>query len=74
MSMAIMAEKKKRKPGRPKGTGPARETVISLKGTEAWKTWLDGFADHCRLGIADTIEQSLIVYAKERGYQTPPKR
>jgi hypothetical protein len=75
MSMvATMTEKKRRKPGRPKGTGPVRETVISLKGTPEWKEWLDGFAEHCRLGIADTIEQSLIVYAKEREYGTPPKR
>ena len=75
MSMvAIMPEKKPRKPGRPKGGAPARATVISLKGTPEWKEWLDGFADHCRLGAADTIEQALIVYAKEREYPPPPNR
>ena len=69
-----MEELKRRKPGRPKGPGPVRETVVALKGSPEWKTWLDGFSVHCRLGLADTIEQSLVYYAKEREYQRPPKR
>jgi len=64
----------RRRPGRPRRAGPARETVVALKGSQEWKAWLDGFADHCRLGLADTIEQSLLSYAKEREYGGPPKR
>jgi len=69
-----MAEPERRGPGRPRRTGPARETVVALKGSPEWKSWLDGFAGHCRLGLADTIEQSLLVYAKERDFRRPPKR
>jgi hypothetical protein len=69
-----MAEPKRRKPGRPKRAGPPRETVLALKGSAEWKIWLDGFADHCRLGLADTVEQSLLAYAKERDFRGPPKR
>jgi hypothetical protein len=69
-----MKEPERRRPGRPKRAGPARETVVALKGTTEWKAWLDGFSGHCRLGLADTIEQSLLCYAKERDFQTPPKR
>jgi len=69
-----MAALERRKPGRPKRKGPAPETVVALKGTRAWKTWLDGFACHCRLGLADTIEQALLCYAKERMYDPPPER
>jgi hypothetical protein len=47
---------------------------VALKGTPQWKAWLDGFAGHCRLGLADTIEQSLDCYARERTYPRPPKR
>ena len=69
-----MEEPKPRRPGRPRRVGPARETVVALKGLADWKTWLDGFAGHCRLGLADTIEQSLDYYAQERRYPRPPKR
>jgi hypothetical protein len=69
-----MVEPKRRKPGRPKGPSPVRETVVALKGSKEWKTWLDGFSYHCRLGIAVTIEQSLVYYAKRREYRRPPKR
>ena len=69
-----MIEPKRRKPGRPKGLGPVRETVVALKGSPEWKEWLDCFSGHCRLGLADTIEQSLIYYAQERGFRGPPKR
>ena len=65
---------KRRKPGRPKGAGPLRETVVALRGSPEWKSWLDEFSGHCRLGLSDTIEQALIVYARERGYRRPPKR
>lgn len=69
-----MVTPKKRGRGRPKGKGPVRETVVALKGAPAWKGWLDEFAAHCRLGLADTIEQSLLSYARERGFREPPKR
>jgi hypothetical protein len=69
-----MVEPKRGVPGRPKRSGPIRETVVALKGSKGWKAWLDGFASHCRLGLADTIEQSLIAYSEERDYERPPKR
>jgi hypothetical protein len=69
-----MVEPKRGNPGRPKRSGPIRETVVAMKGSAEWKAWLDGFAGHCRLGLADTIEQSLLCYAKERDYGVPPKR
>ena len=69
-----MAEPNRRRPGRPRRVGPPRETVVALKGSPEWKAWLDGFAGHCRLGISDTIEQSLLCYARERGFEQPPKR
>lgn len=62
------------KRGRPKGDQPARMTVLAVKGTADWKKWLDEFAAHCRLGLGDTIEQSLLLYAHDRGFNPPPKR
>jgi hypothetical protein len=69
-----MVEPKRKMPGRPKGPRPVRETVVALKGSPEWKAWLDRFAYHCRLGLADTIEQSLVYYSKDREFRGPPKR
>jgi hypothetical protein len=69
-----MVKPKREEPGPPRRSGPIRETVVALKGSTEWKEWLDGFSIHCRLGLADTMEQSLLYYAEERGYKAPPKR
>ncbi len=69
-----MVKPKRKSSGRPKGAEPVRGTVVALKGSLEWKAWLDSFSGHCRLGLADTIEQSLVYYALERGYRGPPKR
>lgn len=68
-----MPPPKKRKPGRPKA-GLRRETVLGLKGTPEWKTWLEEFAGHCRLSMADTIDQALAEHAEGKGFRPPPKR
>jgi hypothetical protein len=60
--------------GRPKGSGPPRGNVLALKGSPEWKAWLDAFADHCRLKLADTVDQALAAYAEHRGFRPPPKR
>jgi hypothetical protein len=72
--VGMMEKPRRRRPGRPKLAEPRRETVVAIKGSTEWKSWLDGFSSHCRLGLSDTIEQSLVYYAVERGYQEPPKR
>ena len=69
-----MTERSRKQPGRPKRVGPPRETVVALKGSPEWKTWLDEFAAHCRLGLAVTIDQSVDYYAQDRGFGRPPKR
>ena len=72
--VGMMAKPERRRPGRPRRAVPRRETVVAIKGSTEWKSWLDGFSYHCRLGLADTIEQSLVYYAKVREYGQPPKR
>lgn len=69
-----MVKIERRKAGRPKSGGPVRATVVALKGSPAWKAWLDDFSGYCRLGLANTIEQSLIYYAWVRQFRGPPKR
>jgi hypothetical protein len=72
--VGMMAKPERTRPGRPKRPAPMRGTVVAIKGSTEWKSWLDDFSSHCRLGLSDTIEQSLVYYAVERGYPEPPKR
>jgi hypothetical protein len=64
---------KKKGPGRPKGP-IRRETVLGLKGTPEWKTWLEEYAEFCRLSMVDTIDQDLAEGAKRKGFRSPPMR
>ena len=73
MSATAIMAKKRRGPGRPKGE-TRRETIIALKGVPEYKAWLYEFAEFCGLSQADTVGQALMVYAKERGFRTPPNR
>jgi hypothetical protein len=68
-----MARPKKRAPGRPR-VAVKRESMLNLKGVPDYKAWLDDFAGHCDLSIADTIGQALAYYAEHRGFRPPPKR
>ncbi len=63
--VGMMAKPEQRRVGRPRRAAPRRETVIAIKGSAEWKSWLDGFSSHCRLGLSDTIEQSLVFYAED---------
>jgi hypothetical protein len=46
MGSAMMAKKKAARPAAPSD----RKTIaVTIKGSRAWKDWIDGLADHCRL-------------------------
>jgi hypothetical protein len=71
--MVAMA-KPKPKPGRPKG--PAQKPqVISMRGNLEWRAWLNELADHAHMPASTLIDQALIRFAREAGFQKPmPKR
>ena len=73
MESAVLMPPKKRAKGRPK-SDVKRGTVIALKGTPEFGTWLSAFAEHCNLSQAETMGQSLVAYAEIRGFRSPPKR
>lgn len=62
------------KGGRPRAESPKRQ-VVSLRGSEAWRDWLNGLADHCRIPATTLVDVALAKYAKDMGYGVdPPKR
>lgn len=56
-------------------TADSRHIVISLKGTEAFRDWVNELADHERITSVAVIERALVEYAANHGFKKPaPKR
>lgn len=76
----MMATKKtpssKQSPPASAGQGlPLRQkNVLSLKGTERWKEWLDGLAAKKGMPVTVLVDHSLRELAKREGYPDPPER
>jgi hypothetical protein len=72
--MIAMARPKRGKAGRPKVANPKRQ-ILSIKGSEEWRDWLRGLADHVHMPATTLIDQALIKFARGVGYDEPmPKR
>ena len=59
--------KKKTVPAKPAEPGP-RRTVLTIKGTDAWREWLEGLGKHLRTPTSTIVDHALVRYAKEVGY------
>ncbi|MDR3618236.1 MAG: hypothetical protein P4L85_02725 [Paludisphaera borealis] len=57
-----------------KPPGGRKAIAVVIKGGSDWKTWLEGLADHCRTDVAKVIDQALIKYAKDEGYDAEAPR
>jgi hypothetical protein len=51
-----------------------QKNLLTIRGTEAWKRWLDGFAEKRRMPVTVLIDQALAEAAKAAGYPEPPPR
>jgi uncharacterized protein (DUF1778 family) len=52
-----------------------RSVAVTLKGSEEWKDWLEGAAEHCRTTVSAFLDLAAAEYAKVRGYKKEaPKR
>jgi hypothetical protein len=69
-----MAKKKTPEPAPPPGPGP-RRTVLTIKGTEEWRVWLERFGKHLRTPTSTIVDHALVRYAKEMGFaEEAPER
>lgn len=69
-----LAKPKKNLGGRPKVPQP-RVPITSFRGSPEFAAWFEGLCEFARLSSTSTIEHSLILYAREKGYTRPaPKR
>ena len=53
---------------------PRQKNVLALRGTDEWKTWLDGFASRKGMPVTVLVDHALRELAKRDGYQDPPTR
>jgi len=53
---------------------PPLPTVVSIKGTAAWRDWVQLLAEDARTDAAKLIDSLLAEHAKKRGLPAPPKR
>lgn len=68
MSTGTMAKKRVVKKAPAPEPGP-RRTVLTIKGTEEWREWLEGLSKHLRTPTSTIVDHALVRYAKEMGYQ-----
>jgi hypothetical protein len=52
----------------------AQPNAITIRGSAAWKEWLDQFAAKCRLKPTQLIDTLLAEKASEMGFTEPPPR
>jgi hypothetical protein len=55
------------KPAKGKSLPPA--IAVTLRGSEAWKAWIERGAKFCRTDVAKLIDASVIDYLKGRGFE-----
>lgn len=63
--------------GRPKKDVDAagrQKNLLTIRGTDAWKIWLDGLAAKKRVPVTVLIDQALTDMAKAIDYPEPPPR
>lgn len=63
----------KQKPNQ-KPKAEARITAVALKGTIAWRDWLNELATEARMPAPVLIDVLLADYAKAKGFRPPPER
>jgi hypothetical protein len=71
-----MAEVAADKPrvGRPPSGRPRLPIVLTIKGNDAWKRWVEEYAEAKGTTPADLIEQALASMARRDKHPAPPSR
>lgn len=80
MSMLIegpsLAKKKvaPKRMGRPPSPEGPKKHILGIRGSEAYKDWLLRFANQERSDMVDLVDDALEAYARQQGFEAPPKR
>ena len=70
-----MAKKRATKAKSPEPEPGPRRTVLTIKGTDEWRRWLEELSDFLRTPTSTIVDHALVRYAKEMGFtKEAPKR
>ncbi|WP_422930866.1 hypothetical protein [Singulisphaera sp. PoT] len=69
-----MAKKRNDASPEPPQASKPRETIMSLKGTPEWSTWLAELATKFRTTKVGIIDRALAEFAERNNFQEPPER
>jgi hypothetical protein len=73
--MKVAKNKAKSPKGRTTKDREQRSLALQVRGTEAWKAWVEGGAAFCRTDVAKLVDAALIEYLQAKGYkEVPPER
>jgi hypothetical protein len=71
----------KKKPDERRTTNPdvsrvERVAMVTIRGTEDWRSWLSRLAEYDRsTSISEMMDRALVAYARQIGFkEMPPKR
>ncbi len=64
----------KKKPDHPSKFGPRQPQAVNLRGSNAWKEWLEELAKANRQSISGVIDTALATFARQIGFREPPQR
>jgi hypothetical protein len=72
VSATLMAKKR---PGKKTPEPERRRTVLTIKGTEEWRGWMERLAEFLRTPTSTIVDHALVRYAKEMGFkeEAPPR-
>lgn len=49
-----------------------RAMVLGIRGTIAWRKWLERAANHCRMNSSTLVDVAVSQYVKAQGFDEPP--
>jgi ribosomal protein L16 Arg81 hydroxylase len=66
VSTATMAKKKPAKAATP--APERRRTVLTIKGTEEWREWLEALSRQLREPVSTAVDKAIVMYAKANNF------
>jgi hypothetical protein len=72
-AVTVMA-KKRTQPKVKSSESSQRATVLTIRGTQEWREWLERAANHCRVTSSTLVDIAVAKFVKDQGFEEPPPK